>query len=44
MALRDVSAVEAVIPGTQAIPLLTAAWIFVRVTGYERPPRSKFGR
>jgi hypothetical protein len=41
-ALRDVSAVEAVIPGTQPIPLLTAAWIFVRVTGYERPPRSKY--
>jgi hypothetical protein len=30
-ALRNVSAVEAFIPGTQFIPTLTAAWIVVRL-------------
>jgi hypothetical protein len=29
--LRGVAAIEAVIPGTQLIPLMTLAWIFVRV-------------
>ena len=28
--LRGVAAIEAVIPGTQLIPLMTVAWIFVR--------------
>jgi hypothetical protein len=28
--LRGVAAIEAVIPGTQLIPLMTMAWIFVR--------------
>ena len=28
--LRGVAAIEAVIPGTQLIPLMTLAWIFVR--------------
>jgi hypothetical protein len=32
-ALRGVSAVEAVIPGTQFIPTLTACWIGVRLLG-----------
>lgn len=36
-ALRGVSTVEALIPGTQFLPLLTAAWITVRVTGTGRP-------
>jgi hypothetical protein len=40
-ALRDVSAVEAIIPGTQAIPLLTLSWLGVRLTGMDRPPRQK---
>ena len=28
--LRGVAAIEAIIPGTQLIPLMTLAWIFVR--------------
>ena len=32
-ALRNVSAIEAVIPGTQVIPTLTFAWIAVNVFG-----------
>ncbi|MDJ0755106.1 MAG: hypothetical protein QNJ45_16410 [Ardenticatenaceae bacterium] len=32
-ALRGLSAVEAVIPGTQFIPTLTACWLGVRVLG-----------
>ncbi len=32
-ALRNVSAVEAIIPFTQAIPTLTLAWIWVRIFG-----------
>ena len=32
-ALRNVSAVEAIIPFTQAIPTLTIAWIWVRIFG-----------
>ena len=32
-ALRNVSAVEALIPFTQAIPTLTVAWIWVRLFG-----------
>jgi len=32
-ALRGVTVVESVIPGTQFIPTMTAAWIFVRLTG-----------
>lgn len=41
-ALREVSAVEALVPGTQLIPTLTLSWIGVRVLGvgyYE--PREK---
>jgi hypothetical protein len=30
--LRGVAAIEAVIPGTQLIPLMTIAWGFVRIT------------
>ena len=36
-ALRGVSTVEALIPGTQFLPLLTAAWIGVRITGTGGP-------
>ena len=36
--LRGVTVVESALPGTQAIPLMTAAWLFVRVTkGRWRP-------
>ena len=40
-ALRGLSVVEAVIPGTQFLPTLTAAWIGARVLGYGRPARVK---
>ena len=36
-ALRGVSTVEALIPGTQFLPLLTASWLTVRLTGTGRP-------
>ena len=36
-ALRGVSVVESLIPGTQLLPTMTAAWIFVKATGYEKP-------
>ena len=36
-ALRGVSTVEALIPGTQLLPLLTASWLVVRLTGTGRP-------
>jgi len=32
-ALRGVTVVESVIPGTQFLPTMTAAWIFVRLAG-----------
>lgn len=36
--LRGVTVVEGVVPGTQAIPLMTVSWIFVRLTkGRWRP-------
>ena len=41
-ALREVSAVEALIPGTQLIPTLTLCWLGVRLFGvgyYEKTPR-----
>lgn len=37
-ALRNVSAVEALIPFTQFIPTLTASWIWVRFFGAETLP------
>lgn len=37
-ALRNVSAVEALIPFTQFIPLLTASWIWVRLFGSDALP------
>ncbi len=33
-ALRNVSAVEALVPFTQVIPTLTISWIWVRLFGY----------
>lgn len=36
-ALRNVSTVEALIPFTQPIPLLTLSWIWVRLFGYDYP-------
>jgi hypothetical protein len=37
-ALRNVAAVEALIPFTQPIPTLTAAWLWVRLSGPDRLP------
>jgi hypothetical protein len=37
-ALRNVAAVEALIPFTQPIPTLTAAWLWVRLFGPDRLP------
>ena len=37
-ALRNVSAIEALIPFTQPIPTLTASWIWVRLFGPDRLP------
>lgn len=37
-ALRGVSAVEAIIPLTQAIPTLTLAWFWVRLFGVDMLP------
>lgn len=37
-ALRGVSALEAVIPLTQAIPTLTLAWFWVRIFGVDMLP------
>ena len=37
-ALRNVSAVEALIPFTQPIPTLTLSWIWVRLFGVDYPP------
>lgn len=37
-ALRNVAAVEALIPFTQPIPTLTVAWLWVRLFGPERMP------
>ncbi len=34
--LRTVTTVEAFIPGTQFIPLMTASWIFARLAGQSR--------
>jgi hypothetical protein len=36
-ALRNVSAVEAIIPFTQPIPTLTLSWIWVRLFGHDYP-------
>ena len=33
-ALRNVSAIEALIPFTQAVPTLTISWVWVRLFGY----------
>ena len=43
-ALRGVSVVETLIPGTQLLPTMTAAWLFVRATGYEKPIELTDGR
>jgi hypothetical protein len=37
-ALRNVAALEALIPFTQPIPTLTAAWLYVRFFGPDRLP------
>lgn len=37
-ALRNVSAIEAIIPLTQAIPTLTIAWFWVRIFGADMLP------
>ena len=37
-ALRNVSTIEALIPFTQFIPLLTLSWVWVRLFGYDYPP------
>jgi len=37
-ALRNVSTIEALIPFTQFIPLLTLSWIWVRLFGHDYPP------
>lgn len=37
-ALRNVSTVEALIPFTQPIPMLTLSWAWVRLFGYNYPP------
>lgn len=37
-ALRNVAAIEALIPFTQPIPTLTAAWLWVRLFGPDRLP------
>lgn len=37
-ALRNVSTVEALIPFTQFIPILTLSWLWVRFFGYDYPP------
>ena len=37
-ALRNVSTVEALIPFTQFIPMLTISWLWVRLFGYDYPP------
>lgn len=34
--LRNITVVESIIPGTQAIPTMTLAWIFARVTDPKR--------
>lgn len=39
-ALRNVAAIEAIIPLTQVIPTLTVAWIGVRLMGLGDRPRS----
>lgn len=40
--LRGVTAVEALLPFTQALPTMTAAWIGVRVLGRDRVLAQKF--
>ena len=40
-ALRNVAALEALVPLTQAIPTLTLAWFAVRVLGLGDPPPSE---
>lgn len=37
-ALRNVSTIEALIPFTQFIPMLTLSWIWVRLFGHDHPP------
>lgn len=37
-ALRNVSAIEALIPFTQFIPTLTASWLWVRLFGHQTLP------
>src|SRR5919206_1187676 len=39
-ALRNVAAVEDLIPGTQLIPTMTLCWLAVRVLGLGRPAES----
>ena len=36
--LRKVTVLEGVIPGTQGLPLMTLAWIFIRLTRGKRVP------
>lgn len=43
-ALRNVSAVEALIPFTQPIPLLTLSWLWVRLFGPDSPPFTEGSR
>ena len=39
-ALRNVAAFEALVPFTQVLPTLTAAWVLVRVLGLGRVPQA----
>jgi len=40
-ALRNVSALEALLPFTQPIPTMTISWIWVRLFGYEQGGKEK---
>jgi len=36
--LRQITVIEALIPGTQLIPTMTLAWLFARYSGRKLPP------
>lgn len=36
--LRAVTMIEAVVPGTQLLPVMTACWLLARLLGERRPP------
>ena len=40
-ALRNVATLEALVPFTQVVPLLTCAWFAVRLLGLGDPPRGR---